>query len=59
LRKTSKHKVSKSHVNAQKIVDKGKKRVIDEKLFEMSISEYKQTQRVFRNTYFISKVQRP
>jgi hypothetical protein len=32
---------------------------MDEKLFEMSISEHEQTQRIFRTAYFISKVQHP
>lgn len=58
-KKISKHKFSVSHLNAQKIVDECKKKIIDEKLSEMLLSESDQTQKVFRTAYFISKFQRP
>lgn len=58
-KKISKHKLSISHLNAQKIVDESKKKKMDEKLSEMVLSESNQTQKIFRTAYLISKNQRP
>ncbi|CAI6372550.1 unnamed protein product [Macrosiphum euphorbiae] len=58
-KKILKHKLSISHLNAQKIVDESKKNIIDEKISEMALSESNQTQKIFRTAYLISKNQRP
>jgi len=58
-KKISKHKNSAAHLNAQKVIFLSEKKVIDEHISMLMVTDQENTARIFRTAYLIAKNQRP